>query len=74
MDLVQPLENSRADVAVGEPNSNDSEAEAKSDSDHQPRPKARRNAYSREKKLAIITHLELIDMPNPKAKGDLDAP
>jgi hypothetical protein len=75
-DLVQSLENSRAHAAAGEPDSDDSEAEseAESDSDHQPRLKARRNAYSREKKLAVITYLELTDMPNPKAKGDLNAP
>jgi hypothetical protein len=67
-DLVQFLENSRAHAAVGKPNSDDSEAE--SDNDHQPRPKARRNTFSREKKLAVITYLELADMPNPKAKDD----
>jgi hypothetical protein len=72
IDLVQSLENSRTHAIVGEPDSDDSEA--KSDSDHQPRPKARRNAYSREKKLAIITYLELIDMPNPKAKANPNAP
>ena len=70
-DLFQSLENSRAHAAAGEPDSDDSEAE--SDSDHQPRPKARRNAYYREKKLAVITYLELTDMPNPKAK-DPNAP
>jgi hypothetical protein len=75
-DLVQSLENSRAHAAAGEPNSDDSEAEseAESDNDHQPRLKARRNAYSREKKLAVITYLELTDMLNPKAKGDPNAP
>jgi hypothetical protein len=75
-DLVQSLENSRAHTAAGEPDSGDSEAEleAELDSDHRPRPKARRNAYSREKKLAIITYLELIDMPNPKAKANPNAP
>ena len=76
IDLVQSLENSRVHAVVGEPNSNDSkaESEAELDSDHRSRLKARRNAYSREKKLAIITYLELTDMPNPKAKGDPNAP
>jgi hypothetical protein len=71
-DLVQSLGNSRAHAAAGEPDSDNSEAE--SDSDHQPRPKSKRNAYSREKKLAVITYLELTDMRNAKANGDPNAP
>jgi hypothetical protein len=75
-DLVQSLENSCAYTAAGEPDSDNSEAESEAelDSDYQPRPKARQNAYSREKKLAVITYLKLTDMPNAKAKGDPNAP
>jgi hypothetical protein len=78
-DLVQSLKNSYVHTAVGELDSNDSKAEleaeskAESDSDHQPQLKARRNAYSKEKKLAVITYLELTDMLNLKAKGDSNA-
>jgi hypothetical protein len=66
--LIQALERSCAHTAAGEADSNDLEAELDSQS------RSKRNAYSREKKLAVVSYLELTDMPNPKAKGDTDAP
>jgi hypothetical protein len=68
-DLIQAFKNPRAHTAAGEPDPDDSEA-YDTDGDHRSRPKAKRNAYSREKKPATITYLELTDMPNPKEGPD----